>query len=918
MSEGILLNLKSLYRLLNGNLRLTDETTGYRWTEGRSLISFWQLILLPALPSDLPDDILQVSGKRSRILSDLINRSGYGGSRSSLYRAFNDGMDSQRFFRLMGSWKGLLSTNEAQMHSLANQLGAYQDRFLSEDPIPGETVRLHLEQLRAAMLDAPDAENRRLRLIYWLSWLTVYAILGEGMNDGKPVRLSCQPALSFDVLFRRATYVNYGKVMAEVLSSQDCALCRHPLPESKFIDLAGRVDTLRNQLALHRRVLVTALDGMGKTELVRQLLRRLENDAVYARVAYIQYRNSWAESLGRAFPQVRSLRDQDALDQIREMLERQGIGRTLLLVDDAVFENEAPPSFLATVGCDVIVTSRQTSLDGFEAYTVPPLNAEETRKLLEAVCDRPFSDDELEYSQLAKETGGHPLALTLLAQVCDMQAWSCARLREEIRQTGLGGLSIVRYGQSTNILARLEEALGIPGLPPSIRQALSLLSAFGPGSWSPRAVEPLCMDICPDGDSLAQRLYSLWQAGWVRREENRYSVPPILRSVLTAKPSSLNSWPALAERLGMMLEKDIPQWSLPPDLQPGLYAAAQFASDPLLTGLVPALKAAELQYRLPGLDSRLPLNRPGVKKDEQILDLLLQLIDAFMNQKPEQQATLISTILDEANRLGAWTPALVIGLTEMANTIYDIDQLAVYLRLLEDVGQKCPRSPFLVKAKYVQASLHLMATRDFSAANACLTAGNTLMDTHWPDHLGLKIHREVVTGLLAYQSDNLEPALAHFEAALSMLADLPVPDEAMASNLYGYLGEAYLKRGDPGKAEEFYLKQFPNPEILELPNNLGALAALQDLAGFYLVTGQAEKAMTVSDKVIRNIRRFPNMNPVDQAGVWFVRARIYLLLGRVNNALDNLKRADALVRDLLPEDDPYRVRIRETIASIQS
>ena len=74
-----------------------------------------------------------------------------------------------------------------------------------------------------------------------------------------------------------------------MLTSRDCALCYQPLASEYYISADDHL-IMRVCQALHdgRKVAVTGMGGIGKTELLRQVIKKLYEKEIYGRIAYVQ------------------------------------------------------------------------------------------------------------------------------------------------------------------------------------------------------------------------------------------------------------------------------------------------------------------------------------------------------------------------------------------------------------------------------------------------------------------------------------------------------------------------------------------------------------------------------------------------------------------------------------------------------
>ncbi len=911
LSDLLLLNLKNIYRLFNGQQMSGDSASMPKLTGNSTLLHFWCDLLTPALPAGTLDELFPADGKRSRSVSDLLNRTGYGGAQSALYKAFNEGFDSYRLLRLAVSWWDFLTSAGDKTGIIRDQVLRFQQRCAQEDPAIAPEIRKHLQDL-ADMASTGTADDRRsvFYLACQLAWLTVYAVLGVGMAKGRPIRMSDQPDFAPEALYLRATNVSYGQQVPHMLTARGSALCAQALPDELYIDRKGRVAALGKLLGRRHRVLVSGIGGAGKTELVRQLLRQLETDAVYARLAFVQYHTSWMASLKDAFPQFSHLQDSELICAVAALLDRQGVGRTLMTIDDADLTSDTIPAFLWTVGCDVIITSRQSELERFEKYRIPALTAAEARLFLEAQCRRPFSDPEQIYEGLTRLTGGHALTLWLLSRVCEAHGWTAAMLLEHA-QYGYDTLSYSHYGTNYRIQDELVRELRLRDLPKEKLRELALLSLFG-DEWQIPEVMALCRDISTEND-LAQKLHEWTQLGWLNRDRDVYRIPPALRSVFSSTLRSLSDYPLLIRRVRLVLESFSSQMKVFSDLKVVLHVFCRFPRDPLVGDLLPEAIAAMIYIGFPeGTILAHSLKLTG-QPDTDIMQRYLRMSLPQTRLQPDSQKEMIRDILAGMEKLERWTPSHCIALTCLNSMIYDAEQIMIYLSLLRQVRLKCPLNPCWALAEYTLAQLHSMVTRDSKAAKAHAEAGNALMDAHWPEHEELRLKREIITGVITYLSGMVEKAIPHLQRAEAMLESSPFRNEDELSNLYSLLGEAYTVSGDMRHAEEYVLKQFSDQNVIEHPGTLDDMAKLQNLCVFYLHSGALEKAMTINQRILRNFRRFPDMIPVDQAGTWFVRGSIYMASGRPGNAVTCFRRAESLISGVVPEDDPYMVRIREGI-----
>lgn len=127
--------------------------------------------------------------------------------------------------------------------------------------------------------------------------------------------------------------------------------------------------------------MVSGVGGIGKTELVKRLLTKLEEEPSIRKIAWIPYDN---HDLRESIKQALSLdcSTEGVWMEIQRIAEN--AGEELLLVVDNVEQvgNDEYISKLGSLPCRILVTSRQKSLAGFpDPVFILPLNPDDCRDL---------------------------------------------------------------------------------------------------------------------------------------------------------------------------------------------------------------------------------------------------------------------------------------------------------------------------------------------------------------------------------------------------------------------------------------------------------------------------------------------------------------------------------------------------------
>lgn len=154
----------------------------------------------------------------------------------------------------------------------------------------------------------------------------------------------------------------------------------------KLIGREDDIDTLYEEINEHSSILVSAVGGLGKTELIKALLDKIHHtktaDTNIEYLAWIPYDNhDLRASIKRAFD-MEGDDDDDVWAAMKQMAE--AYRHRLLLVIDNIEKPEEDVwlNQLSSLPCRVIATSRQRSLRGFtHTFDLQPLTVEQCRTL---------------------------------------------------------------------------------------------------------------------------------------------------------------------------------------------------------------------------------------------------------------------------------------------------------------------------------------------------------------------------------------------------------------------------------------------------------------------------------------------------------------------------------------------------------
>lgn len=540
-TQVILLTLRTLYQMLTKKdyLAYLPAVFDASTLRGQTMVPFWRDLLRRALPDDFDLSIFDTQGKRSRLLSSLLNRSGNNRMMKPWFDALSDELSEALFVRLAAAWVETLSAGGCNLRALRIRLRFYTDHIFAGDEAIIPRIRAFLESTGGFLYEDEKQTDNTASPLYqcalYLSWLTLHALYGARMSESplEGMRVKLGPGDRIRQIVVRSS-------RPEVLTERDCAFCAQPMAAERFVGRAEALARAKKTLYDHGRLLICGMGGIGKTELVCQLLSRLLQEGLYRSVAFVQYRDSLTESLCKAFGDNNAA----SMETYRTRLRGE---RTLLLIDDM---NRSPHDDLAleqltTLGCDVIVTSRLSGLTGFETLKLEPLKPKEAWRVFEDSCgfsqQRRECDDRRLYAYLM----GHPLALSMMGRVCRTRYWNADALYKQLETNGFSGLSYVMDATRQSVEAELKERFDISKLPKTAGMLLRLLAVLPQRFWKPRVLAPVAADLFADEAALCDHLQALADWNWLTQREQGYMLHPVIAGRMNLEPCRSDSFPRL-------------------------------------------------------------------------------------------------------------------------------------------------------------------------------------------------------------------------------------------------------------------------------------------------------------------------------------------------------------------------------------
>lgn len=541
--ESITLSLKSIYKLLmNNDFPIYSESViRKKYRKGQTLLRFWQDIMVMEFRC-LPYGrmIWRNDGTRNRYISNLCNRNGELKYYREYARELGSQLRSDVVLNQLRRFAEFLQDREYENEILLYRVEELA-RVLDGDPYVTEPIKNQIARilLAAEPMARFGTQGRLFHAAYLLTVMSLYAAAGEAMDD--PVMEALRdPALEMDALWESYSLrQENGSGEVSILTAYAGLLQCNSLPKDHFFGREEALFDLQEMAASGKKCMVSGIGGVGKTELLRQLIRVCCDEHTVDKLAVVQYQTDLVESLSRAFPALRQQNREDTLRCILHRLEKEARdGKLLLLVDDVTNGADTDMDLLSLgrLPCAVIITSRRKSMEGFEAYELAMPTVSTGTLIFRDNYGHPLSgEDRAQLQELLRHKEiCHPLTLRLMARAARSKNWSVAKLRQRLLQDPMA-LTWLEDDRTVRIEQMYAQLYSLNRIPRECQQITELFTLLPYGSYGVDFLETTFPAVCGEENGLLSSLKLLAEGGWLDMDDGGYSMHPLIAQCLRRK-----------------------------------------------------------------------------------------------------------------------------------------------------------------------------------------------------------------------------------------------------------------------------------------------------------------------------------------------------------------------------------------------
>lgn len=538
--EKISLSLKSIYRLLMTNdfPIYSESVIDEKNRKGQTLLKFWQSLVISEFRSQPCGQIIwRNDGKRNRYISTLCNRN----PEMKFYLDYTKELASQvngaTLLDQIQKFAAFLSGRNYKHDILLRRVQELIRLTKTDDPHVSNEIA---EQITAAIAWQRGDSNKSLfQAGYLLTVMMLYAAAGEAMDDSVMDVLR-EEDYSISVLWE-------VKLNPPVPANESvCYLTEHvgilqdnPLPHHRFFGREEELFNLKEMAIQGRKCLISGVGGVGKTELLRQLIQSCQEEQSVDCIAIVPYTTGIVESFGRVFSDFRPQEPEESFNyvlyQLKEMVSEGK--RLLLLIDnmDKTLDEDPALKKLAELPCGILITSRRPELEGFETCRIGDPSVSTCALIFRDNYGQPLTREDRTVldALLQSDSLRHPLTLRLMARAAHSNGWSVQQLEDRFRQNGVA-LTWVEDDRSMKLEQVYHQLYSYMKIPTACQKLVELFTLLPRDNYSPEFLEDVFPHVAADG-GLREQLELLAEGGWLDRTGSSYTMHPLIAQCLRRK-----------------------------------------------------------------------------------------------------------------------------------------------------------------------------------------------------------------------------------------------------------------------------------------------------------------------------------------------------------------------------------------------
>lgn len=543
----MILTLKNIYMMLmNDDFPIYSESViGRNERKGHTMLRFWRRCIAEHFRS-LPcgNMIWRDNGKRNRYTSYLCNRSAEIKTYTEYAAEISSQISPASLLNQIELFSRFLSDGKYKHDVLIRRVREFIRLTEMEDPRLSPEISDQI--LKTAAWQSASVQSKLFLASYLLTLLMLYAAAGEAM-DGPAMAVLQDEQYSIDALWRKYHTPKNSRSAVSFLTVHSGLLQDSILPKHQFFGRQEELFNLKEVASDCRKCLIQGIGGIGKTELLRQLIRVCEEEQTVDQIALIPFEGDIIESFARSFPGFLRQDPESGFHIVLYHLTKLSQqGNILLLIDNYVSSPESDEHVqqLAALPCGVIITTRRAEIAGFESYTLDDPSPSVASLIFRDNYGHPLNQEDQKFlaGMLSKDSLRHPLTLRLMARAARNRGWTVQELNAHLeKRDSLIWQEDSRTVRLSQTLRQLYSYIEIPEEAHAIVERFTLLPRE---SYELHLLTKWFPDVF--SNESAEKLEALAQGGWLDKDTTGYAMHPLVAQCLRRTVIS-------EERLGSMM-----------------------------------------------------------------------------------------------------------------------------------------------------------------------------------------------------------------------------------------------------------------------------------------------------------------------------------------------------------------------------
>ncbi len=510
--------------------------------KGLTLTKFWrEMILIDFRNQKCGKLIWREAGGRNRFVSDICNRS----ERITFYREYAEeiygALKPETILRQIRQFMSFLLERQFNYDAFIQKLPAYIEYAANNDVFFSKDAHAFFEKEyeKRKSFEGQGNGGRAFFCGYLLTFLMLHAIMGNGEGETILGKLRKNQGFSIEEL-KKQYLQEYRKEQKKVvfLTAKNTELCSNPLTSGHFFGRETELFELRQMLVKGGKYVVSGIGGIGKTELMRQLLKCCEEEKLVDYICVIQYENSLVDSLIKAFPEIRGSDREGNFKEALARIRLHAREKVLIVIDNMVtsLQDEQELDRLCGLEADIFITSRHRELSGFETFEINPLKKDACRLVFRDNYGKQLTEEDKAALDiiLSRDIWQHTLTLRLLGCVAGTRGWSVPELLERL-QKGEKPVSLKGEAGYESLRQLYRRMYAVSGLKRDVNKVLQAFALLPYESYSVDFARKYMQGFMGEGIEPEQSLMHLWKSGWLEKKDDGYSLHPFIAECVLAK-----------------------------------------------------------------------------------------------------------------------------------------------------------------------------------------------------------------------------------------------------------------------------------------------------------------------------------------------------------------------------------------------